>query len=82
MRIGNCAILDRLCSSGATWAAQNSDKLTNWLVCVIPCFAVLALVAREVTKYIAASLDFQFAAGLELKLSSIVFTYLEKCVKR
>ena len=78
MRIGNWAILERLCSSGATWAAQNSDKLTNWLVWVIPCLAVLALVASEVTKYMAASFDFQFAVGFELKLSSIVFTYLDQ----
>ena len=75
-------MLARLCSSGATWAAQNSDKLTSWLVWVIPCFAVFALVANEVTKYIAASLDFQLAAGLEVKLSSMVLTYLNKVLMR
>jgi len=52
-------MLLRLLSSGITWLEQNSDRFTSSLVLVMPCLAVFALVAREVTKYIAASLGFQ-----------------------
>ena len=51
------------CSSGSTWLPKNSSRLTSWFVWVAPSFAVPPLSVSAITRYIAASFAFQFAAG-------------------
>ena len=50
-------------SSGTMCSWKNCPMLTSWLVDVAPDAAVLPLTVRAMIRYIAQSLDFQFAAG-------------------
>lgn len=49
-----------LARSETIWLSKNSCKFTSSLACVVPCFDVAPFCAIDVTRYMAASLLFQF----------------------